>query len=531
MSDPLTLLRNFTVSNKKVQVDGEEFIFDSLSCKRNVETSYKHKNKRKYYTLESVWFLLENESLSHSNYVIQASKAGISAVQLIDRKPLLLYLHGKGEGNLDPNKSAGTLTSLHKRCIASATSGVQDGEISGLSKKSKDEQEAAGTKENKIKIIENQQQQLNIDNNNTVTIPPPSDRSKDSIKPLSDKLNAQKIAELKARARQNKSHIGDDVVIGNNHLTLADAENMKQISKCERLVSTRDSILLSKNKRFDSVLKILHKVTQQDADEKKKKSYDRYDINEDTFLADKGLATHELGIDTRGSHMNDVPQYTEEMDNHTTTSNSTNSTSGGSFSSKSKVNQQGQPLRKDSRIPIVLVPAATSSLITIYNVKEFLESGNYISSSDAKKRNVQRPSMITINRKKKFCSASKNPDHSNDKESDYEDEAIFHVYDQTSKFSKSQWDRVVAIFIYGKEWQFKKFPFNGNVTHILNKWPGFYLAYDDPLWAVPENIQKWNVCKLGIKKHSRSFDITIVKGFWDKLDQFYSHKTNTMRIK
>ena len=51
-------------------------------------------------------------------------------------------------------------------------------------------------------------------------------------------------------------------------------------------------------------------------------------------------------------------------------------------------------------VPIILVPSASQTLITIYNVKDFLEDGIYIPSDvKAKALKGSRPDCVTVQKK------------------------------------------------------------------------------------------------------------------------------------
>lgn len=104
-------------------------------------------------------------------------------------------------------------------------------------------------------------------------------------------------------------------------------------------------------------------------------------------------------------------------------------------------------------VPIILVPSAFSTLITIYNVKEFLEDGVFI-PTDVKVKQVKggKPDCVTV--QKKFS----------------RDRVVtaYEVRDKPSVLKSEDWDRVVAVFVLGKEWQFKDWPFKDHVE-IFNK--------------------------------------------------------------
>lgn len=104
-------------------------------------------------------------------------------------------------------------------------------------------------------------------------------------------------------------------------------------------------------------------------------------------------------------------------------------------------------------VPIILVPSAFQTLITIYNVKEFLEDGVYI-PTDVKVKQMKgaRPDCVTVQKKLS------------------RDRVVtaYEVRDKPSALKPEDWDRVVAVFVLGKDWQFKDWPFKDHVE-IFNK--------------------------------------------------------------
>ncbi|XP_058085014.1 protein CDC73 homolog isoform X2 [Magnolia sinica] len=103
-------------------------------------------------------------------------------------------------------------------------------------------------------------------------------------------------------------------------------------------------------------------------------------------------------------------------------------------------------------VPIILVPSASQTLITIYNVKEFLEDGVFVPTDVKMKMGASKPDCVTV--QKKF---------SRDRVV-----AAYEVRDKPSTMKSEDWERVVAVFVLGKEWQFKDWPFKDHVE-IFNK--------------------------------------------------------------
>lgn len=123
-------------------------------------------------------------------------------------------------------------------------------------------------------------------------------------------------------------------------------------------------------------------------------------------------------------------------------------------------------------VPIILVPSAFQTLITIYNVKEFLEDGVYI-PTDVKVKQMKgaRPDCVTVQKKLS------------------RDRVVtaYEVRDKPSTLKPDDWDRVVAVFVLGKEWQFKDWPFKDHVE-IFNKSQSFtppFTYYTNSIHAAP----------------------------------------------
>eukprot|EP00483_Globobulimina_turgida_P010185 UN10204 len=97
--------------------------------------------------------------------------------------------------------------------------------------------------------------------------------------------------------------------------------------------------------------------------------------------------------------------------------------------------------------------------------------------------------------------------------------AVFEIR-SSSSFNKntpqSEWNRIAAIFVIGKAWQFKKWV-NGwtKPEEIFSKTAGFYMHFkDDPSNEV---VKHWRVNYLPIRRNVRHDDARIASQFWDKL--------------
>ncbi|KAL3507894.1 hypothetical protein ACH5RR_033276 [Cinchona calisaya] len=155
-------------------------------------------------------------------------------------------------------------------------------------------------------------------------------------------------------------------------------------------------------------------------------------------------------------------------------------------------------------VPIVLVPSAFSTLITIYNVKEFLEDGVFI-PTDVRVNQMKgvKPDCVMV--QKKFS----------------RDRVVtaYEVRDKPSTLKSDDWDRVVAIFVLGKEWQFKDWPFKDHVE-IFNKILGFYLRFEDDSVESAKYVKQLNVKIISISKNKRHQDRAAALEVWERLEEF-----------
>ncbi|KAK9465035.1 RNA pol II accessory factor, Cdc73 family-domain-containing protein [Lipomyces arxii] len=148
------------------------------------------------------------------------------------------------------------------------------------------------------------------------------------------------------------------------------------------------------------------------------------------------------------------------------------------------------------REPIILLSPSASSLLTMSNIKDFLERGNFVTSPViSSSANIQMLSR-TLGRLGQLR---------------------FVVVDSSERFKPDYWDRVVAVFTTGQAWQFKSYKWSD--PHVLfQKVKGFCVTYaGDP---VPENVRSWNVDVVAIDKVHRFRDRETVEGVWDVLEKW-----------
>jgi len=220
----------------------------------------------------------------------------------------------------------------------------------------------------------------------------------------------------------------------------------------ERQLTNRNTILLSK-KEFTSILDMVNTVKHNDDKKRIEKSR----------LPERSNASDNKELDRR-----------KYSNNHTDTQ-------------------------------IIIVPAALTALLTMYNVKEFLEDGIFVPSMDKKNSGAIKESNITIERKKRD-DKSHTP-------------VKYHVIDNVSKLSPKDWDRVAACFVLDNTWQFKNWKWTVP-RDIFSHVKGYYLLYEEE--KVPDNIKEWNVSHLRLSKQKQKQHMShsAQVNFWEQLDRF-----------
>ncbi|KAF8874213.1 RNA polymerase II-associated protein [Gymnopilus junonius] len=164
--------------------------------------------------------------------------------------------------------------------------------------------------------------------------------------------------------------------------------------------------------------------------------------------------------------------------------------------------------------PIIMISSSPTALITMHNVKKFLEDSVFEPSQDARARataegNVRPEDLIPIYRKRTTIDSS-------GKETVVK--STYFVIDSVealAKFGADAWDRVVCVMTTGQAWQFRPYKWN-EPRQLFHNVKGVYVSWsNDPPNA---KIKDWNVTELKIDPHRRHVDKSVVAHFWKMLD-------------
>ncbi|KAF5318071.1 hypothetical protein D9619_012160 [Psilocybe cf. subviscida] len=176
--------------------------------------------------------------------------------------------------------------------------------------------------------------------------------------------------------------------------------------------------------------------------------------------------------------------------------------------------------------PIIMICPSPSGLLSMYNVKRFLEDSIFESPQDAKSRstaegNVKPEDMIPIYRKRTTIDTSG------------KETVIKNTYfvvdsvDALSKFGTDAWDRVVCVVTTGQAWQFQRYKWN-EPRQLFHNVKGVYVSWSNE----PQNrlIKDWNVSEIKIDPYRRHVDKSVVAHFWKMLDTWIqTHKPSLIK--
>uniref|UniRef100_A0A3B5LH40 Parafibromin n=1 Tax=Xiphophorus couchianus TaxID=32473 RepID=A0A3B5LH40_9TELE len=509
MADVLSVLRQYNIQKKEIVAKGDEVIFGEFSWPKNVKTNYiiwgtgKEGQPKEYYTLDSILFLLNNVHLPHPSYVRRAATENIPVVRRPDRKGLLSYLNGESSTSTSIDRSAPIEIGLQR---ATQVKRAAD-EVSSEAKKPRieDAERVRLDKERLAARLEGHKEGI---------------VQTDQIRSLSEAMSVEKIAAIKAKIMAKKrstikTDLDDDITLKQRSFVDAEVDVTRDIVSRERVWRTRTTILQSTGKNFSkNIFAILQSVkareegrapeqrpaqntTQVDPSLRNKQpvpaAYNRYD--QERFKGKE--ETEGFKIDTMGTYhgmtLKSVTAFADLLVFNT--------------------------LSAGSRTPIIIIPAATTSLITMLNAKDLLQDLKFTTSEDKKKQGIQRDNEVLLQRRK---------DQIQPGGATLSVTVPYRVIDQPLKLAPQDWDRVVAVFVQGPAWQFKGWPWllpDGSPVDIFAKIRAFHLKYDEA--KTDPNVQKWDVTVLELSRHKRHLDRPVFLRFWETLDRYMvKHKSH-----
>lgn len=212
----------------------------------------------------------------------------------------------------------------------------------------------------------------------------------------------------------------------------------------------------------------------------------------EVFPHERALLDHNSSL--RGSKPTDFHYLIKEAELKLVHSFKTATKSKGGVSKPA----HGKSKPSTQKDPIILIPSAASSIFTIANIKQFLEESKYINPKDLP--NSHKDLVTAV---KKFDRISRS--------------IKFLIVNNTKLFTQPEyWDRVVAVFTTGHEWQFSNYQWS-NPAELFQHCKGFYFHFAGDL--VPKTAEQWNVQKVQLDKNKRFRDIEVSRFFWSIIER------------
>jgi len=493
-----------------VERDGH-VIFGEFSWPKTVNTNYvewgtgKDGTAKDYYTLECLLYLLKNITLQHPVYVRQAASEDIPIVRRPDRKDLLAYLKGETSTAASIDKSAPLeMPTQVKRTAEDSLESAQ--------KKPRYDESASQKLKDQLAMKYGANQEGGAQGSGVNIV----DRA------LSDELTTNKLSEIKKKILANKrTRIKGDREEGDRGLaSFADLESdrTKEILSRERQWRTRTTILQSNGKQFaKNILAILNSVKMREegryakpavppgapgarpgmppAPREPRPGYNRY--VQEHYSATQA-DTEGFKIDTTGTYAGKTLKSV--MDAGGQKARSTPAMPPPTVPRPLAQPQQQKGGKRVSRTPIIIIPAAPKSLITMFNAKEILQDLKYVSTEDKRAAGAKRENDVLIQRRK-----------------DGGLTVPYRVLDNPGRLNNAEWDRVVGVFVMGQAWQFKGWPNEGKPVDILSRIAGFHLKQQEA--TLEKNIANWAVTVIQLSRTKRHLDRAALLTFWEKLDK------------
>ncbi|KIJ32428.1 hypothetical protein M422DRAFT_70583 [Sphaerobolus stellatus SS14] len=169
-----------------------------------------------------------------------------------------------------------------------------------------------------------------------------------------------------------------------------------------------------------------------------------------------------------------------------------------------------------NNFPIIMISSSPTALITMYNVKRFLQDSIFETSADARTRaaaegNSRAEDVIPIYRRKTQVDATGKETES------FQRYVIVDGVDALKKFGEDPWDRVICVMTTGQAWQFRPYKWS-EPRQLFHHVKGIYVSWsNDP---ANTKIKDWNVSEIKIDPHRRHVDKSVVAHFWKMLDSW-----------
>lgn len=180
----------------------------------------------------------------------------------------------------------------------------------------------------------------------------------------------------------------------------------------------------------------------------------------------------------------------------------------------------GQVRKQRAQDPIVVLSSSPTSLLNMFNIKQFLEEGIFVPPEEARQRARgvadlvvsitsrggsvgQGGTGVGIGRRILVVDSA---------------EAVTRLGGSSASTPGADpWNRVIAVFTTGQAWQFKTYKWNDPrelFKHVMGVYVRWHNEPQNP------NIRDWNVVEVQVDRSKRHTDKQAVSHFWRQLESW-----------
>ncbi|PWN52710.1 CDC73-domain-containing protein [Violaceomyces palustris] len=190
-------------------------------------------------------------------------------------------------------------------------------------------------------------------------------------------------------------------------------------------------------------------------------------------------------------------------------SSGTNPSSSSSQPSARKVRAQD---------PIIVISNSPTSLLNMFNIKQYLEEGIFVPPEEARARARGVADLVVSITSRGGTQV--NPSHTGvgiGKRILVVDnaEAVNRLGGGSGLSSQDPWSRVVAVFTTGQTWQFKTYKWS-EPRELFKNVMGVYVRWHNE--PPNPNVRDWNVTELQVDRSKRHTDKQVVSFFWRSIE-------------
>ncbi|KAK4056355.1 accessory factor associated with RNA polymerase II [Microbotryomycetes sp. JL221] len=184
-----------------------------------------------------------------------------------------------------------------------------------------------------------------------------------------------------------------------------------------------------------------------------------------------------------------------------------------------------KPSKRKNQDPIIMISPSSTALITMHNVKRFLEDAVFEHSEQARTQGGGATGdVIPVTRIRPATSVASSFGQAPVRKSRY---FIVDGVEALAKFGgDNAWDRVVCVMTTGQEWQFRPYKWK-EPKELFHHVKGIFVQWTTD--APNPKVRNWNVTELRIDPSKRHIDKSTVADFWRSLEAWMAqHKPHMM---